>query len=649
MTFKRRLRSAILPLTFLVSAPSAYAQVAINTPVLGLPVSNFRDIAGVATQFGGTGAAYSTSYGGTMRTGVFYRSNALGGMSAADQATVNKLGITLDLDLRTPSEVAADGDIVPAGAVYKNINVIGSSGVALKFSTPDQAVAFMQQVNSNFVSVDHERAAIASVLLDMAHNQGASLFHCTAGKDRTGWVAAVLDSIAGMSSTDIMSNYMATNAYSASLIQQELAQYQIKYNSYAAVLAPTLVVEQSYLQAGLDQVASQYGSMQNYLIQGLGLTQADIYVLRAKMVYYQNLPGEANLQGNAASGAALLRNLQNSPLSGNYTAFNYYLQSAIDNQTLSGEQNVVGGQVYADTASALTRAALQTNQSIASNISGVELKPGQGHVWMTALGSYFGNQGATGTANDVERFGASMIGVTYRPSQNAALNGGASYGTGTVSSAGAGNTLDTYSFTAGGRYALSSLERGAYAATQVSYEYATMRARRGLGNGLGTASGRSHAGVYSGQIELGDRFGVNNFTLSPEVGVYASHVNVDAFREFGSELALSQEQLKHTLTALTMDLPVQLQSTLYRGWALSPAVTVSYARVLGKPTVRSTGTIDGYVINQDSSFNNPNIFGANVGLTANRNAWSLQANAGTQFTTNGSTGFTGRLALNYHF
>ena len=97
-------------------------------------------------------------------------------------------------------------------------------------------------------------------------------------------------------------------------------------------------------------MVASYGSMHAYLTQGLGLTETDIYVLRAKMVYYQTLPGQSQFFGNAVRGAALLNNLQNSPLSGHYTAYNYYLQSAIDAGTLGGVETRVGGQVHADAA-----------------------------------------------------------------------------------------------------------------------------------------------------------------------------------------------------------------------------------------------------------------------------------------------------------
>lgn len=649
MSIRTKLYAAALPLALGIFAPCARAQEAITTPIFDLPTSNFRDIAGVAKQFSGSGYSYTTANDGSMRTGVFYRSNSLANMTANDQAIINKLGITLDIDLRTPSEVAAGPDIVPNGATYKNINVIGSQGTGLTYQSAAQTIAFMQQTNANFVSVDHERAAIQQVLLAMAHADGAVLIHCTAGKDRTGWITAVLDNIAGMSSSDIMANYLATNAYSASLINLEMQQYTARNPALAAIIAPALGVQSSFLNAGLTQVANQYGSMYNYLTQGLGLTQADIYVLRAKMVYYALLPGEANLQGNASAGAGFLRALQNSPLSGKYTAFNYYLQSAIEAGNLYGEQSTVGGQVYADTASTLARSALQTNQMIMPYTDGADLRPGKAHVWMTTIGSYANNQGSIGNANDVERMVGGMIGATYRANTHVSINGGFGYGTGSISSAGAGNTLNTYTVTAGTRYGFSSLQSGYFTSVQASYEYSDDRARRGLGNGLGVAAGRTHANTISGEVALGDRLQANQLVLSPQIGVYASHLNINGFTETGSELALSEAQLKHTLTALTVLVPVQLPTTQYQEWVFAPTVTVSYARILGSPTVATTGTLDGYSIKQDSAFNNPNLIGFGTAFTATRGSWDIQVNAGSQFTTNGGTGFNGRLSATYKF
>ncbi|CAI8780477.1 protein-tyrosine phosphatase [Pseudomonas sp. IT-P2] len=175
-------------------------------------IDNFRDIAGTTT-------AYSTAHDGTMRAGVFYRSNALT-PTAADLATLNGLGIKSVYDLRTPSEIASTPDTMPSGATYQNIDIIGSttSGAnitTVSFKSAADAIAMMQETNRAFVSDAGMRGQFGALFNELAGVDGAALFHCTAGKDRTGWTAAVLLSIAGVDNATIMSNYLATNDYTA--------------------------------------------------------------------------------------------------------------------------------------------------------------------------------------------------------------------------------------------------------------------------------------------------------------------------------------------------------------------------------------------------------------------------------------------------
>ena len=88
-------------LTLMMSS-SAFAQYIINTPIL-TSVDNFRDVAGIAAVNGGTGYSNTVANNGIMRTGVFYRSNALT-LNTNDLASVSKLGVSLVIDLRTPTE-----------------------------------------------------------------------------------------------------------------------------------------------------------------------------------------------------------------------------------------------------------------------------------------------------------------------------------------------------------------------------------------------------------------------------------------------------------------------------------------------------------------------------------------------------------------
>jgi protein tyrosine/serine phosphatase len=144
----QRLLCSLSVLSLSIAAAHAAETAALDTPRL-TGIDNFRDIAGTTT-------AYSTANDGTMRSGVFYRSNALT-PSAADLATLNGLGITAVYDLRTPSEIAATPDTMLTGATYSNIDIIGSGSSAsnitsISVSSAADAIAMMEGANRSFVS-----------------------------------------------------------------------------------------------------------------------------------------------------------------------------------------------------------------------------------------------------------------------------------------------------------------------------------------------------------------------------------------------------------------------------------------------------------------------------------------------------------------
>lgn len=625
-----------------LSLSIAAAQAAdLETPRLA-GIDNFRDIAGTTT-------AYSTAHDGTMRAGVFYRSNALT-PTTADLATLNGLGIRAVYDLRTPSEIAATPDTMPSGATYQNIDIIGSttSGAnitSVSFKSAAEAVAMMQETNRAFVSDAGMRSQFNVLFNELAGVDGAALFHCTAGKDRTGWTAAVLLSIAGVDNATIMSNYLATNDYTAERVAKTLAMLP---PSMAAIYAPLLGVEASYLQAGLDQVAAQYGSMDNYLKQGLGLSQETIYVLRGKMVEYNSLPGQAGLIGNAAAGAQLLQQLQNSSLSGTYSAYNYYLQSAIDAGTLGGVESTVGGQVHADAASYLLRQNAMIEQAAAPFASGTDLKVGQYRLWSTALAGYLGTDGSNHAQSSNEHSQGLMVGVTQRFSEQLSARAGIGYSKGSVGGAGGEADTDFTFFDLGARYGFASLERGLFVDADISAGYVDYDSKRDLGGGLGSAKGDTHGHLSGATLALGYRVPLSTVILEPSLGVRVSRLDLSGFQEKGSELALDVDDIQETRRSAVANLDVAFAPVAMGAWQLVPGVRVGYERVLGDHQVDSEGHLLGLDIEQRAAFDNRDQFNGGVNVMASLGALSLGAEVGASGGGD-SHGFSGALKASYQF
>lgn len=239
---------------------------------------NFRDVAG-------TGARYPVAGGGPVRRGVFYRSNELQ-LTAADAGTLADLGISRIHDLRGQMEIEAHPDVEVPGAVWHHVEV---SGIPMEMISgledSDAAVRVMCQVYDAFVRAPAARASYAELLTDLATGPVPQLFHCTAGKDRTGWAAALLLEIAGVDRATILEDYLLTNTFSSATRAKYLALIGEHLGAdKVAVYEPTMIVEPEFLQTAYDTVTELYGSVDGYLHDGLGLSDDIVGQLRSRLV-----------------------------------------------------------------------------------------------------------------------------------------------------------------------------------------------------------------------------------------------------------------------------------------------------------------------------------------------------------------------------
>ena len=407
-------------------------------------------------------------------------------------------------------------------------------------------------------------------------------------------------------------------------------------------------VQASFLQAAFDQAIASYGSMNAYLMQGLGLTQADIYVLRARMVDYLTLPGQSGFVGNAAAGAALLNALQNSPLSGHYTSYNYYLQSAIDAGTLGGVETQVGGQVFADAAAYLLRQPMWIDTAVAPYTSGRDLAVGQTRIWLAGLGGYFATGGHSGSANSTEAGAGPVIGATYRIDERASANLGIGYDWGSVGSAGASADVGTLLGTIGARYAFTSLDAGPYVAARAIVGGIDYQGRRTLNAGLGTARGSTAGAVYSAQADLGDVIRLTPFTVTPQAGIRVTHVTLGGFNETGSDLALGVNSINDTSSSALAGLNVSLDPQPLADWTIAPAIDLGIEVAFGNPQVVSIGNLYGFTVTQYSAYNSRYLMQAGLGVTAQHNAFTVKAGVDALH-GNGSNGIGGQLSIAYRF
>nr|WP_246283556.1 tyrosine-protein phosphatase [Nocardioides perillae] len=246
-------------------------------PELG-SVDNLRDVAG-------SGEGYPTRDGGRVRRGVFYRANLLR-PDDDDLALLTGLGLRVVHDLRRADEVAAHPDRELPGAEWRHVDVLGvAADDALGFTTPEESRRMMEAVYRDFVHRPSVRDALARVLRDLASDPLPQLFHCTAGKDRTGWVAVLLLHLAGVEEPTIRADYLLSNERTAaSRARYERMIVEGLGEQMLPVLEPVLVVTDDYLDLALGEVAATYSDLDGYLRDGLGLPDDVLDALRERLV-----------------------------------------------------------------------------------------------------------------------------------------------------------------------------------------------------------------------------------------------------------------------------------------------------------------------------------------------------------------------------
>ena len=253
----------------------------------GIP--NFRDAGGLAS--------------GTLRPGVVFRSAQLVPLSTEDAQRLLDLDVRSVYDLRTLDEVDHLPDALPPGLQATVLDVLADrphSGAAAVASlvTAKKDRTTIEDVNDAvrdgrardlmietyryLVSLPSAHTAYRTLLASLAAADGASVIHCTAGKDRTGWAIAVLQRLCGASMDDIMADYLASNAGMETAYRRMLDDFAAAGGD-AEALSHMIFVRPEYLDAAVTLMHHVYGGIDGYLTTGLGLESTTVGALRDRL------------------------------------------------------------------------------------------------------------------------------------------------------------------------------------------------------------------------------------------------------------------------------------------------------------------------------------------------------------------------------
>ncbi len=231
-------------------------------------VSNFRDLGG-----------YAGDGGRPLRWRRLYRSDHFGALTGADRAQLAALGIARSFDFRGVAERAATPYEL-AGAVQHPLSIepsVVQRLQALAAAGTQLTVPMVQDLMSDLYR---------ALVLDQAHRfeelfahlleaEAPMVFHCTAGKDRTGVAAALILLALGVPRAVVQQDYLLTNQhYRHPALPQT--------DTPIAVLQVLWRVDDGFLDAALQAIDAHPGGLPAYLEQRLGLGPAALAVLRAR-------------------------------------------------------------------------------------------------------------------------------------------------------------------------------------------------------------------------------------------------------------------------------------------------------------------------------------------------------------------------------
>src|SRR5215470_3652717 len=229
--------------------------------------SNFRDLGG-----------YPTADGRVVRWRRIFRSNHLGHLTPADIDVVRGLGVRSAFDFRGRDERAAAvcgvADItVHSLPIEPTVVAALRARLAAGSLSADDAIEIMRESYRNYVRLNtHSFRALFAHLLD---DHAPLVIHCTAGKDRTGFACALVLHALGVPADVIAEDYLLTNRFYR---RDPSSSTDLPDDVRQAIGS----VEASFLAAGFSAIRDDYGDLETYFSDGLGLGGRERAVLKAQ-------------------------------------------------------------------------------------------------------------------------------------------------------------------------------------------------------------------------------------------------------------------------------------------------------------------------------------------------------------------------------
>ena len=289
----------------LVSPRAALSTVAAG--LLGLILTaSAEDLPAPGTSLGIASApnlrnigGYTAQDGSVVRRGIAYRSDQLNPITPDDMKKLATLGLRNDFDLRTAAERQKRPDQLPPGVKDVWLNVLadaegsGPAEIEKLLSNPKEANRVLGEGKAarafvkayrEFITLPSAKASFRQLFAALEdEGQLPSVYHCTTGKDRTGWATAALLTLLGVPKDQVYADYLRSNEYILPAYKKYIDQF-VAEGGDQSIPVDILGVKPEYLQASFDEVKTQYGNIEGYFDKGLGIDKSDQQRLRDRFL-----------------------------------------------------------------------------------------------------------------------------------------------------------------------------------------------------------------------------------------------------------------------------------------------------------------------------------------------------------------------------
>ena len=250
---------------------------------------NVRDIGG-----------YRTTYGLQVARGRLFRGDALSQLTGPDVERLHLLGLRTVIDFRTSGEVLLAGaDRLPFGTEFVSLPVGGGDlgAVYELIASGDherqrrelgagRAAWFMVEVNRGFVADPRQRGAFGAALrLACSPGRLPLLYHCSGGKDRTGWMTAIVLTALDVPREVVLRDYLLSNDFHRTDYQK--LRYDLVKTGIVAdpeLLRPIMEQCATYLGAAFEEAERRYSSFGRFVTDALEVGDAMLGELRRTLL-----------------------------------------------------------------------------------------------------------------------------------------------------------------------------------------------------------------------------------------------------------------------------------------------------------------------------------------------------------------------------